>query len=57
MFRYNGVWYTVKPKLGEPERQTHALMWKLASGTPQNQVYREWYARERKITSVLYPNK
>jgi hypothetical protein len=57
MFRFDGSWYTVKPKLGEPERQTHALMWKLASGTPQNQAYREWYARERKITSVLYPNK
>lgn len=55
MFRYNGSWYTVKPKLGEPERQTHSLMWKLASGTPRHQAYREWYAHERKITSVLYP--
>ena len=57
MFRYNGKWYTVKHKLGEPERQTHAIVWKLASGTPQPQVYREWYARERKITSVLYPKQ
>jgi hypothetical protein len=55
MFRCNGIWYTVTPKVGEPERQTHTLMWKLASGTPAAQAYREWYALERKITSVIYP--
>jgi hypothetical protein len=55
MFRLNGKWYTVVPKAGEPERQTHMIMWKLASGTPVHQAYREWYALERKITSVLYP--
>jgi hypothetical protein len=55
MFRFNGKWYTVAPKAGEPERQTHAIMWKLASGTPVHQAYREWYALERKITSVIYP--
>ena len=55
MFRLNGKWYIVFPKAGEPERQTHAIMWSLASGTPVLQSYREWYARERKITSLLYP--
>ena len=55
MFRLNGKWYNVSPKKGEPERQTHAIMWKLVSGSPQLQAYREWYASERKITSAIYP--
>ena len=55
MFRYNGKWYIASPKPGEPERQTQQIMWKLASGVPVLQAYREWYASERKISSAIYP--
>lgn len=53
MFRFDGKWFTVKPKQNEPERQTHEIMWKIAKGTDAKQAYREWYASEQKITTFF----
>jgi hypothetical protein len=55
MFRLNGYWFVVAPKPGEPPRLTHHIMWNVAKGVDAQKAYREWYAKERKITSVLYP--
>jgi hypothetical protein len=55
MFRFQGQWFTVKPKQFEPERQTHEIMWKVAGGTDSKKAYREWYEKERKISSLIYP--
>jgi hypothetical protein len=49
------MWYSVNPKKNEPERQTHEIMWRIAKGADPQQAYREWYAREQKISSLIYP--
>lgn len=55
MFRFQGKWYSVKPKSFEPERQTHEIMWDIVQGTEQKKAYRNWYANEKKISSLIYP--
>jgi hypothetical protein len=54
MFRFCGKWYSVKPKSFEPERQTHEIMWEIARGVEQKKAYRDWYAKEQKISSLIY---
>jgi hypothetical protein len=55
MFRFQGKWYSVKPKPFEPERQTAEIMWTIAKGTDPKKAYREWFSREQKISSMIYP--
>lgn len=55
MFRFQGKWYSVKPKQFEPERQTHEIMWEIVKGKEPRKAYRDWYATENKISSILYP--
>lgn len=55
MFRFQEKWYFVKPKQFEPERQTQEIMWELVKGTDSRKAYRDWYARENKISSMIYP--
>jgi hypothetical protein len=49
--RYEGKWYVVVPKLGEPERVTREIAWMKIK---ENKGYREWFEKERKISKVLY---
>ncbi|NDG28989.1 hypothetical protein EB118_02685 [bacterium] len=55
MFRFQGNWFAVKPKQFEPERQTHEIMWAIARGVDPKKAYRDWYEREKKISSIIYP--
>ena len=55
MFRFHGKWYSVKPKSFEPENLTHEIMWELVKGVEQKKAYREWYAKEQKLSSLIYP--
>lgn len=55
MFRFQGKWYSVKPKSFEPERQTHEIMWEIVKGAEQKKAYRDWYAKEQKLSSLIYP--
>ena len=56
--RYNGEWYKITPKPYEPERQTQEIAWTMLREPllKSSSAYREWYAREQKHASILYPS-
>jgi len=49
MIRCNGTWYVLQEKVALP------VMWSVAKGVDPNKASREWYAHQRKLTSLLYP--
>ena len=51
LVRYNGKWFKITPKPGEPARITHEVAWlKIKEG----KGYKEWFEQERKISKILY---
>ena len=53
--RHKGIWYKIKQKPFEPERQTYSIAWKEIRMNPQ-QAYKEWYSKEREDAKLLYPS-
>jgi hypothetical protein len=53
MFRHKEQWFIPASKT----RQAQQVAWSMAvtEGKSQNEAMREWYAKERKIASLLYP--
>ena len=56
--RYQGNWYTIKPKPYEPERQTYDIAWSLIQkqSSSSEEAYRNWYKSEQEKVKVLYPS-
>lgn len=51
LVRYNGKWFQVIPKPGEPTRMTHELIWMKLK---ENKTAAQWFEKERKISKLLY---
>jgi hypothetical protein len=49
--RFRDTWYTVRPRLYEPERQVADIAWLKLKQTPG--AYRAWYESERRIARLL----
>uniref|UniRef100_A0A6C0HL26 Uncharacterized protein n=1 Tax=viral metagenome TaxID=1070528 RepID=A0A6C0HL26_9ZZZZ len=54
MFCHKDQWF-VPP--GETRQQQQVAWAMVAHGKTQNEASKEWYAKERKIASLLYPLK
>ena len=56
--RYEGKWFKIIPKKYEPERQTQEIAWWLIREPlviPED-VYRNYFTKERESAKVLYPS-
>ena len=54
MFCYKDQWFIVPSET----RQAQQVAWSVVlHGKTQNEAMKEWYAKERKIASLLYPLK
>lgn len=52
MFRHKDQWFVVP----SDTRQAQQVSWSMIlNGKTQNEASKEWYAKERKIASLLYP--
>jgi hypothetical protein len=51
MFCYKGEWF-VPP---HNTRQSQQVTWAFAKGESMNKAMQNWYTKERKIASLLYP--
>lgn len=52
MFRYKDEWFVPASET----RQAQQVAWTIAvHGKTHNEASKEWYAKERKIASLLYP--
>jgi hypothetical protein len=54
LIRYQGKWYSIKPKPYEPERQTEKIAWALVKGVSVNTAYRKMFAEHQEHAKVLY---
>lgn len=58
LIRFGGTWHVVNPRPYEPPRQTYGVLWKqLKEGKTPEEAYREWFAKERQISTFLYQYK
>lgn len=58
LIRFGGQWHIVNPRPYEPSKQTFQIAWKqVKENKPAEEVYRDWFAKERQISSFLYENK
>lgn len=55
--RANSLWYKINPKPYEPERQTNEIVWSLIKNPSlsQEQVYKNYFEKQRFFAKVLYP--
>jgi hypothetical protein len=54
MFRHKEQWFIPEADTRQAQQVTWAMV---TGGKTQNEASREWYAKERKIASLLYPLK
>jgi len=52
MFCYKDAWYIPQSQSRQAQQVTWAIV---AHGKTPNEAIREWYTKERKIASLLYP--
>lgn len=58
LIRFGDKWHVVQPRPYEPPKQTFWIAWKeLKEKKSAEEVYRDWFAKERQISTFLYQYK
>jgi hypothetical protein len=54
LVRYNGKWFSIRPRPFEPERMTTDIAWlQIKEGLTAAEAYRTWFENQRKISRLL----
>jgi hypothetical protein len=54
LVRYNGKWFSIRPRPFESERMTTDIAWlQIREGMTAEEAYRAWFDTQRKISRLL----